>query len=69
MCKAILILCETGLMYRINQNHEIVSLLLKLKELEEDYPVDLLSARRTSFLMLLARYVGSWMRVEKVFFR
>ena len=22
-----------------------------------------------SFLMLLARYVGSWMRVEKVFFR
>ena len=56
-------------MYRINQNHEIVSLLLKLKEVEEDYPVDLLSARRTSFLMLLARYVGSWIRVEKAFFR
>ena len=56
-------------MYRINHNHEIVSLLLKLKEVEEDYPVDLLSARRTSFLMLIAQYVGSWIRVEKVFFR
>ena len=56
-------------MYRINQNYEIVSLLLKLKEAEEDYPVDLLSARRSSFLLLIARYVGSWMRVEKVFFR
>jgi hypothetical protein len=56
-------------MYRINQNHEIVSLLLKLKELEEDYPVDLLSARRTSFLTLLTRYVSSWIRVERVFFR
>ena len=56
-------------MYRINQNHEIVSLLLKLKELEEDYPVHLLSARRNSFLMLITRYVGSWIRVEKVFFR
>jgi len=56
-------------MYRINQNHEIVSLLLKLKEVEEDYPVELLSARRSSFLVLITRYVGAWIRVEKVFFR
>jgi hypothetical protein len=56
-------------MYRINQNHEIVSLLLKLKEVEEDYPVELLSARRNFFLMLITRYVGAWIRVEKVFFR
>ena len=56
-------------MYRINQNHEIVSLLLKLKEVEEEYPADLLSARRSSFLMLIAQYIGAWMRVEKVFFR
>ena len=56
-------------MYRINQNHEIVSLLLKLKEVEEDYPVDLLSARRNSFLSMITRYVGTWLRVEKVFFR
>jgi hypothetical protein len=56
-------------MYRINQNHEIVSLLLKLKEVEEDYPADLFSARRNSFLMLIARYVGVWIRVEKVFFK
>ena len=56
-------------MYRINQNHEIVSLLLKIKEVEEEYPPDLLSARRVQFLRLIARYVGSWMRVEKIFFR
>ena len=56
-------------MYRLNQNHEIVSLLIKLKDVEEEYPADLLSARRTSFLLLIAQYVGSWIRVEKVFFR
>lgn len=56
-------------MYRINQNHEIVSLLLKLKEVEDEYPAELLSARRTSFLSLITRYVGGWIRVEKVFFR
>jgi hypothetical protein len=56
-------------MYRINQNHEIVSLLLKLKDVEEEYPADLLSARRNSFLSLIARYLGSWIRVEKIFFR
>lgn len=56
-------------MYRINQNHEIVSLLLKLKEVEEEYPADLLSARRNSFLGLITRYVGVWIRVEKVFFK
>jgi hypothetical protein len=56
-------------MYRINQNHEIVSLLLKLKEVEEDYPVELHSARRHSFLTMITRFVGSWIRVDKVFFR
>ena len=56
-------------MYRINQNHEIVSLLLKIKEVEEEYPPDLLSARRALFMRLIHRYIGSWVRVEKVFFR
>jgi hypothetical protein len=56
-------------MYRINQNHEIVSLLLKLKEVEEDYPADLLSARRISFMTLITRYVGAWLRIEKIFLR
>ena len=28
-------------MYRINQNQEIVRMLLKLKDIEEDYPVRL----------------------------
>jgi hypothetical protein len=53
-------------MYRINQNQEIVSLLLKLKEVEEEYPADLLSAQRASFLTLIARYVGAWIRMERV---
>jgi hypothetical protein len=53
-------------MYRINQNQEIVSLLLKLKEVEEEYPADLLSAQRASFLMLIARYIGAWIRMERV---
>ena len=53
-------------MYRINQNQEIVSLLLKLKEVEEEYPADLLSAQRASFLTLITRFVTSWLRVERV---
>ena len=56
-------------MYRINQNHEIVSLLLKMKEMDEEYPADLLSARRNSFLRLISRYVSSWVRVEKLFIK
>ena len=49
-------------MYRINQNQEIVRLLLKLKEIEDDYPDRLWSHRRTSFVMLLARYIGALVR-------
>ena len=49
-------------MYRINQNQEIVGLLIKLKEVEEEYPADLLSARRTSFLILIARYIYGLVR-------
>ena len=49
-------------MYRINQNQEVVRMLLKLKDIEEDYPVRLFSYRRTSFVMLVARYIGALMR-------
>jgi hypothetical protein len=56
-------------MYRINQNQEIISLLLKIKEVEEEYPPDLLTARRAQFLLLLTRYIGAWIRVERIFFR
>jgi hypothetical protein len=48
-------LLRERVMYRLNQNQEIVRLLLKLKEIEDDYPVRLFSYRRTSFVMLLAR--------------
>ena len=50
-------------MYRINQNQEIVGLLVKMKELEAEYPADLLTARRTSFLILIARYVCGLIRL------
>ena len=49
-------------MYRINQNQEVVRMLLKLKNIEEDYPVRLFSYRRTSFMILLARYIGALVR-------
>ena len=49
-------------MYRINQNQEVVRLLLKLKDIEEDYPVRLFSYRRTSFMTLIARYIGALIR-------
>jgi hypothetical protein len=49
-------------MYRINQNQEVVRMLLKLKNIEEDYPVRLFSYRRTSFVMLVARYIGALVR-------
>ncbi|MGZ9235125.1 MAG: hypothetical protein ACXW4E_06330 [Anaerolineales bacterium] len=50
-------------MYRINQNQEIIGLLIKLKEEEDEYPADLLSARRTSFLILIARYIYELVRM------
>lgn len=49
-------------MYRINQNQEIVRMLLKLKGIEEDYPVRLFTYRRTSFVMLVARYISALVR-------
>jgi hypothetical protein len=49
-------------MYRINQNQEVVRMLLKIKDIEEDYPVRLFSYRRTSFVMLVARYIGALVR-------
>jgi hypothetical protein len=49
-------------MYRINQNQEVVRMLLKLKDIEEDYPVRLFSYRRTSFMILIARYIGALVR-------
>jgi hypothetical protein len=50
-------------MYRLNHNQDIIELLLKLKDFEEEYPVRLISVRRASFLALVARYVGSLVRI------
>ena len=51
-------------MYRINQNQEIVRLLLKLKEVDEVYPAQLLYYRRMSFLLLTARYASAFIRLR-----
>ena len=50
-------------MYRLNRNQDIIGLLLKLKEFEQEYPVRLLAGRRASFVTLLARYVGALVRM------
>jgi hypothetical protein len=50
-------------MYRINQNQEIIGLLVKIKEVEQEYPADLFAARRTSFLILIARYIYGLVRI------
>ncbi|MDQ2693000.1 MAG: hypothetical protein M3Y68_13265 [Chloroflexota bacterium] len=50
-------------MYRLNHNQDVIELLLKLKEFEQEYPVRLLAVRRASFITLLARYVGNLIRM------
>ena len=50
-------------MYRLNHNQDVIELLLKLKEFEQEYPVRLLAVRRASFVSLVARYVGSVVRM------
>jgi hypothetical protein len=50
-------------MYRLNHNQEIIELLLKLRDYEEQYPVRLLAARRLSFIALISRYVHSLVRM------
>jgi hypothetical protein len=50
-------------MYRLNQNQEIVELLLKLREYEEQYPAGLFAARRLSFIALISRYVHAFVRM------
>jgi hypothetical protein len=50
-------------MYRLNHNQDIIELLLRLKEYEEEYPVRLLAVRRASFVSLVTRYVGALIRM------
>jgi len=45
-------------MYRSKQNQDVVGLLLKMKAFEDEYPFGMFSYRRSSFLMLIARYLG-----------
>ena len=46
-------------MYRLNHNQDIVELLRKLSDLRLEYPTELYSARRVSFVRLIARYIIS----------
>lgn len=50
-------------MYRLNHNQDVIELLLKLKDFEQEYPVRLLTVRRASFISLVARYVGAMVRM------
>ena len=50
-------------MYRLNHNQDVIELLLKLKEFEQEYPVRLLAVRRASYLTLVARYVSNLVRL------
>ena len=50
-------------MYRLNHNQDVIELLLKLKEFEQEYPVRLLAVRRESYVALVARYVNALVRM------
>jgi hypothetical protein len=50
-------------MYRLKHNQDIIELLLKLKEYEQQYPVRLYASRRLSFIALISRYVHSLVRM------
>jgi hypothetical protein len=50
-------------MYRLNHNQDIIELLIRLKDFEEEYPVRLLEVRRASFASLVSRIVGSLVRM------
>jgi len=50
-------------MYRSNQNQDIVRLLMRLRAFEEEYPVRMFTTRRTSFILLIARYIYSLVRM------
>jgi hypothetical protein len=54
---------EYRVMYRLNHNQEIIELLLKLRDYEDQYPVRLLAARRLSFIALISRYVHALVRM------
>ncbi len=45
-------------MYRSKCNQDVVGLLLRLKTFEEEYPYGMFSYRRSSFMMLISRYLG-----------
>ncbi len=50
-------------MYRTREKREIVKMLLQLKAFEEEYPIRMFTERRTSFLILIAQYIHSWVRM------
>ena len=52
------------MVYRSNQNQDIVRLLLRLRAYEQEYPIRMFSMRRVSYLGLISDYVGSWMRLR-----
>ena len=52
------------MVYRSNQNQDIIRLLLRLRAYEQEYPSRMYSRRRVSYLVLISEYIGSWLRVR-----
>lgn len=50
------------IMYRLNHNHDIIDLLVRLRELRADYPVELFFTRRLLFIRLVGRCVRGIIR-------
>jgi hypothetical protein len=48
-------------MYRLNQNQDIIEILLRIKEHNQEYPAHLLAARRANFMTLMTRYTHRYL--------
>jgi hypothetical protein len=52
-------------MYTSNQNQEIVRLILRLRALEQEYPNQMMSARRVSYRTLVAKRLAALIRLRR----
>ena len=50
-------------MYRERQSQEIVRMLYKIKQVEQEYPASMFTMRRLNFIGLVYRYLHIWVQV------
>jgi len=48
---------QKNIMYRNNQNQDVIRLLLLLRTVENEYPFRMMSCRRVNFVNLVYKYV------------